>query len=326
VRQLCQDIQDGLAKYLQLPAGYLVVLGNGGATAVFDMIALGLVEKQISHDTCGAFSDRWYEASKRVPWIEAEKRVTASNSQEALPPRTGTPDVQAVTLNETSTGEMLRALPEVGAGTLLAVDATSGAGQIPLDYSRCDIVFFSPQKVFSSDGGLFVAILSPKAQERVTRIASMAGRYIPSFMDWRSAIENSRSNQTTNTPAIATLFLFAEQVNEMNTIGSEAIYELSRAKASLVYEWAERKDYLSPFIVDARSRSISVATIEVDPTFPVGPLVKLLEQRKQVYGIDGYAGIGRNQLRIGLFPNVSLDNLQCLMSLLSFYLENVTLN
>lgn len=318
---LCRDIQEGLRRYFSLPDDYSVILGNGGATVLFDMIGLGLVKKNITHFVCGEFSDKWYKASHRIPWINAEKQsAPLGTANVVIAPKHA--DVIACTLNETSTGVMLQALPDVGPECLLAVDATSGAGQIPCDISRVDVFFFSPQKVFASEGGLYIAILSPKARRRVDEISANDERYIPAFLDWRQALSYSDKHQTYNTPAITPLFLLAEQIKRMNVPGFANVVALAQEKARLVYDWAEQKAYLSPYVKDPKSRSITVATIDVDERFPIAEMLAYLDYEGIAHGIEGYRNLNRNQLRIALFYNISINDLAKLTQLISFIIEN----
>ena len=321
VRQLVKEIQDGLREYFQLSPDYEVILGNGGATFLFDMIALGMVEKKITHFTCGEFSEKWYKASKLVPWLEVGQEAV-EYGEGITPTDVPDSDVIATTLNETSTGVQVDQFPKVGDDRILAVDATSGGGQCPIDVNETDFYFFSPQKVFASDGGLFVGIMSPKAKERVLRLAEDKNRYVPSIMNWKSCVTNSEKNQTYNTPAISTLFFLNEQIKRMNADGYEKVQAESDRKAQLVYGWAEKKDYLSPFIKEDRYRSRSVATIDVDDKVDTEALIKVLEEQKAVYGIDPYRKLGRNQFRIALFHNVTYENLEKLTELLSTAIEN----
>lgn len=321
VRNVVKELQEGIAKYFNLPSDYLVVLGNGGATLLFDMIALGIVEKKASHFTCGEFSEKWFKSTKLVPWLEAEQTSVPFGKGINGKPMAGA-DLIAVTLNETSTGVQLSELPIVDENTILAIDATSGAGQCPCDVSKADIYFFSPQKVFASDGGLWVAIMSPKARARAQKIAADKNRYVPDIMSWTHAISNSEQNQTYNTPALATIFIMNEQVKRMNELGYKEVQKLSQKKADLIYSWAESKPYLSCFIEQKEFRSIAVATIDVDSKVNVDDVIKRLEKTKAVYGIDGYRKLGRNQFRISMFHNITFDDLKKLTELLSFMIES----
>lgn len=322
VKLVVKEIQEGLAKYFNIPSDYSVVLGNGGATLLFDMLGLGIVEKKITHFTCGEFSEKWFNCSKAIPWIEAEQISVPFGkgiNGKAVPGS----DVIAVTLNETSTGVQLSELPVVDANTILAVDATSGGGQCPCDVSKTDIYFFSPQKIFSSDGGLWIAIMSPKAKARALKIAADKSRYVPDIMNWKHAITNSEGNQTYNTPALATLFFLNEQVKRMNALGYKEVQALAQKKADLLYGWAETKPYLSCYIEEKQFRSVAVATIDVDKKVNVDDIVSFLEKKKLVYGIDGYRKLGRNQFRISMFHNISYEDLVKLTNLLSMLIESV---
>jgi phosphoserine aminotransferase len=321
VKNVVKELQEGIAKYFNIPSDYLVVLGNGGATLLFDMIALGVVEKKATHFTCGEFSEKWFKSSKLVPWISTEQVGVAFGKGINGSSAVGS-DLIAVTLNETSTGVQLSKLPVVDANTILAVDATSGAGQCPCDVSKTDIFFFSPQKVFASDGGLWVAIMSPKALARAAKIGADKTRYVPDIMNWANAISNSEANQTYNTPALATIFIMNEQVKLMNELGYAEVQKLAQKKADLLYSWAESRPYLSCFIEEKEFRSIAVATIDVDSKVNVDDVIKFLEKKKAVLGIDGYRKLGRNQFRISMFHDISYSDLEKLTKLLSMMIES----
>lgn len=321
VRNVVKEMQEGLKTYFKLPHGYEVVIGNGGATMLWDMIGLGLVEKNPYHFVCGEFSDKWFRANKNIPWLKPEvKKVDFG--QGINPENVGGHDFIACTLNETSTGVMLTELPQVSSETLLAIDATSGAGQIPIDFTKSDLYYFSPQKVFASEGGFYVAIMSPKAIERALRLAKDNTRFVPESFKWAHAIENSRQNQTYNTPAISTIFFLNEQVKLMNKWGQEAVVKEARRKADLMYNWAKEKTYLSPFIAEEKFRSLAVATIDLDEKFKADDLAQALRAQGVVYDIDAYRKLGRNQFRIGMFHNVSYENLEKLTKILSLAIEN----
>lgn len=322
VKNLVKEMQDGVRKYFNVPEDYSIVLGNGGATLLFDMLGLGIVEKKIVHHTCGEFSQKWYKSSALIPWIDAQE-VAVDFGQGVDATNVADADVIAVTLNETSTGVQIKGLPEVDDKTILAVDATSGAGQVPCDISKTDIFFFSPQKVFASEGGLWVAIMSPKARERALRLADDKSRYIPPIMSWKLAINNSDKNQTYNTPAIATIYFLNEQIKLMNKLGYKKVIEMAQKKADLIYNWAQEKDYLSCYIQDEGYRSTAVATIDVDDKVNVDDIIKYLETEKLVYGIDGYRKLGRNQFRISLFHNVTYEDSEKLTKILSTLIESV---
>jgi phosphoserine aminotransferase len=204
----------------------------------------------------------------------------------------------------------------------MVVDATSGAGQIKADFSKIDFYFFSPQKVFASEGGLYVAIMSPKAIARAEKIAQDKTRFIPESMKLSHAIENGRNNQTYNTPAISSIFLLNEQVKLMNKIGEEKVIQEAKRKAALMYGWAESKPYLSPFIKEKNFRSDAVVTIDIDSKYNADELAKVLRDQRVVVDIDGYRKLGRNQLRISMFHNVSYENLEKLTKIISLAIES----
>jgi phosphoserine aminotransferase len=321
VKNLVKEVQDGLKKYFNLPAGYEVIIGNGGATFLWDMIGLGLVEKQSSHFVCGEFSDKWYKAHKLIPWIKTDlKKVDFGQGINAA--EVDGSDMICYTLNETSTGVMMSEFPKMkNANTLVACDATSGAGQIYAPMDQIDLFYFSPQKVFASEGGLFVAFMSPKAIERAKKLET-AGRYIPEIMKWSLAIENSIANQTYNTPSITTMYYLNEQIKLMNAIGYKEVCALAQKKANLLYGWAEQKPYLSPYIKEAKYRSHAVATIDVDDAVSVDDLIKKLREQKVAYDVDAYRKLGRNQFRISMFHNITYQNLEKLTQAISYAIEN----
>jgi phosphoserine aminotransferase len=321
VKNLVKEAQDGLKKYFQVPDNFLVTLGNGGATFLFDAIGLGFVQKKIAHFTCGEFSEKWYKSSKIIPGIEAQQ-FSVGPGEGIEGKDVADADVIAVTLNETSTGVQIPGLPKIHEGALLAVDATSGAGQCPCDVSKVDIFYFAPQKVFASEGGIWIAILSPKAIARAKQIAEAKTRYIPPIMSWMHAIENSEKNQTYNTPAIASIFFMNEQVKLMNQLGYARVVEGAKKKAGLLYGWAQSKPYLKPYIKEEKFRSVAVATIDVDEKYKMEDLAKVLEKQKIVYGIDAYRNLNRNQLRISLFHNIKYEDLEKLTKLVSLAIES----
>jgi phosphoserine aminotransferase len=320
VRNVVKEAQEGIRKYFNLPSDYEVILGNGGATLFWDMLGFGVVEKNSIHFICGEFSDKWYRAHKLMPWINA-KPVKVDFGQGINPQDEPGYDVVCCTLNETSTGVQLSQMPKLkDPNALMAVDATSGAGQIKADFSKIDIYYFSPQKVFASDGGLYVAILSPKAIARINKIAQE--RFIPESLKLTHAIENSRQNQTYNTPAIATIFLLNEQIKLMNKLGEDKVIELAKKKAKLMYSWADSKPYLKAYIENPEFRSDAVVTIDIDEKYNVDDLSKMLRAQRAAYDVDGYRKLGRNQLRIALFHNVSYENLEKLTKIISLAIES----
>lgn len=324
VKNLVKEMQDGIRTYFKLPADYEIVIGNGGATFLFDMIGLGLVEKKSAHFTCGEFSQKWFKAHNKIPWIEAEE-FASEYGNGVYPLNVEDADMICCTLNETSTGVMLTEIPDLrDTDKLLAVDATSGAGQIKIDFEKVDVYFFSPQKVMGGEGGFFVAIMSPKALARAEKIAA-SNRYYPEIMNWKNAIDNSVKNQTYNTPSVTNIFLINEQLKKLNALGEDKVIELSKQKADLIYNWAKEKEYLSCFVEDDDCRSIAVATIDIDAKYSAASLTQALRATGHIVDIEGYRKLGRNQLRISLFFNVSLEDLTKLTKIISSAIEKASL-
>lgn len=321
VRNLVKEIQEGMRKYFELPSDYEIVLGNGGATFLFDMIGTGLVEKASVHYTSGEFSTKWFKSHSKVPWIHATQK-SCEFGENINVSSLEAHDMICCTLNETSTGVMLDSIPDVReTDTLLAVDATSGAGQIYIDIKKTDLYFFSPQKVFAGEGGMFFIFMSPKAVKRYEKLKERT-HYIPEFLNWENAIENSRKNQTYNTPSISNLFLVNEQLKEMNSLGQREVVRQAKEKAKLIYDWAESKNYLSTFVKNEKWRSISVATIDIDDKYPIDDLLKVLRDKEIVYDIEGYRKLNRNQLRISLFHNIKISDLEKLTQIISLAIES----
>lgn len=322
VKNLCKEIQEGIKNYFNLPEGYEVCLTNGGATFLFDMMGLGLVDNSSVHFTCGEFSTKWFKSHHKIPWIKAENK-SVDFGEGINPEVVSGADMICCTLNETSTGVMLNSLPkDKASGTLLAIDATSGAGQIPVDMSLVDVYFFSPQKVFASEGGFAVCILSPAAVARAEKIAS-SDRYIPEIMSFKQMIDNSRKNQTYNTPSVSTLFFLNEQIKKMNELGEETVFKMAKEKAEHVYSWADSKSYLSCYIQEEKFRSLSVATIDVDDKYSAADLSKVLREQNVALDIDSYRKLGRNQFRISLFHNITLNDIQKLTKIIDQAVESV---
>jgi phosphoserine aminotransferase len=321
VINLVKELQDGFRKYFNLPKDFEIVIGNGGATFLFDMIGLGLVDKASVHYTTGEFSTKWFKAHSKIPWIHATQKSTEYGSTNDVKSLEGH-DMICCTLNETSTGVMISTLPDMReTDVLVTVDATSGAGQIPINLELVDLYFFSPQKVFGGEGGMYFAFMSPKAIKRSEDIAKK-NTYIPEIMNWKNAIDNSVKGQTYNTPSIMNLFIINEQIKAMNLLGEREVISQAKEKAKFIYDWAESKDYLSPFVTNESERSISVATIDIDEKYPILELLDLLRDKKIVYDIEGYRKLGRNQLRISLFHNIALEDLVKLTKIISMAIES----
>ncbi len=321
VKSLVKIIQERVRQYFGLSEDYLVVVGNGGATFLFDAIGLGLVRHKSVHFTCGEFSAKWWKAHENIPWIETVNMAVELGHGVYAESRENA-DLICCTLNETSTGVIVPSLPSVDEDVLLCVDATSGGGQVECDVSKVDVFFFSPQKVFASEGGTFIAVLSAKAQKRALELAEDSSRYIPDIMNWKTHINNAQKNQTYTTPCVSSLFFLNEQLELMREVGYQSVVEEGKKRAELIYGWAQAKDYLRPYVKEEEFRSSAVATIDVDDRVNVTPLLKRLREQKVVYGIESYRKLGRNQFRIALFYNIKFEDLEKLTKLLSHAIES----
>ncbi|MFF9477915.1 phosphoserine transaminase [Streptomyces sp. NPDC014733] len=313
VKNLVGSVRDGVRDLFQLPEGYEVVLGNGGSTAFWDIATHGLIENKSQHLTFGEFSSKFAKAAKLAPWL-AEPTVVASDPGTHPEPHAeaGT-DVYALTHNETSTGVAAPVKRVAGAdeGALVLVDATSGAGGLPVDIAESDVYYFAPQKSFASDGGLWLAVFSPAALERA-RAVHASGRHIPEFFSLPTAIDNSLKNQTYNTPALATLFLLDEQLKWINGQGGLA-WSTSRTAASsaALYGWAEKSSYATPFVTDPAKRSQVIGTIDFDESVDAAAVAKAL-RANGIVDTEPYRKLGRNQLRIAMFPAVDPADVEAL--------------
>lgn len=320
VVSLVKELQAGLRDYFNLPSDYEIVIGNGGATLFWEILGLSLVEKGSSHFICGEFSEKAFKAHKNIPWINTTSETVPYGESLIAHHQEGY-DLTFCVLNETSTGVMNSQLPARKEGHLLCVDATSGAGQIKASFNDIDVYYFSPQKVFASEGGAWIAIMSPQAVEQAFRVSSDKSRFVPIALNLKTAIEYSRLHQTYNTPSLSTLFYLNEQVKVMKQLGEDEVIRLAQEKADFIYSWAEEKDYLSCFVKDKSVRSTTVATIDVDEKYPMDELAKRLRELKVAYDIEAYRKLERNQLRIALFHNVSLADLKKLTQIISYAIE-----
>ncbi|WP_433800131.1 phosphoserine transaminase [Actinomycetospora sp. CA-084318] len=308
VKDLVARIRSGLGTLFDLPEGYEVVLGNGGSTAFWDAAAVGLIRERSLHLTYGEFSSKFAGVAKGAPFL-ADPVVVSSDPGSAPEPRSDdSVDLIAWAHNETSTGVAVPvARPAGSEGKLVAIDATSGAGGLPVDVSQADVYYFAPQKGFASDGGLWIALMSPAALERVEQIAA-TDRWIPEFLSLPTAIDNSRKDQTYNTPAVATLIMLADQVEWMNAAGGMA-WTTGRTKDSSdrLYTWAEKSDFATPFVTEPVHRSQVVGTIDFADEVDAAAVAKVLRAHG-VVDTEPYRKLGRNQLRIGMFPAVDPDD------------------
>ena len=312
IKQIVGSIRAGLAEFLRIPDDYEIVLGNGGATAFWDMACASLITRRAAFGVYGSFSAKFADSAASAPFLEDPVVYPCEPGDCRLPEDTEYVDAYCWAHNETSTGvaaPVHRIAGSLEQGALTIVDATSAAGALPVDISQTDAYYFSPQKAFGSDGGLWIAALSPAAIDRAYGIAqstSLEGvlRWIPPFLSLKSAIENSRKDQTLNTPAIATLIMLNEQLQWLNNNGGMAWATARCAKnASLLYQWAEQSDYAHPFVADPALRSNSVVTIDLDDRINAKQVTAALRENG-ILDTSGYRKLGRNQLRVGVFPSV----------------------
>jgi phosphoserine aminotransferase len=316
VKDLVRRIREGLDVFFSLPDGYEVVLGIGGATLFWDAAVHGLIRHRSAHASFGEFSAKFAAAAKAAPFLDDPVVVTAEYGRHPLLEAVDGVDLYALTHCETSTGVAMPITRPALEG-IVAVDATSAAGGLAFDPADCDAYYFSPQKCFASDAGLWVALLSPAALERVEELAD-SGRYVPAMLDLRLALASSRKDQTYNTPAIATLYLMAEQVDWLNARGGlDWAAKDCAAKAAVVYEWAEAAAYASPFVSDPAMRSNVVCTVDLDSSLAAADVTGAL-RRAGVVDIEAYRKLGRNQVRIAVFPAIDHADVERLTAALDY--------
>jgi len=310
VKDQVRRVREGLVTFFDLPEGHEVVLGNGGATLFWDAAVFGLIAERSAHAVFGEFSSKFAAAARAAPFLADP--VVVESVPGTYPELHADPsvDLYALTHCETSTGVAMPVARPAGAeGALVAVDATSAAGGIAFDPAQADAYYFSPQKAFASDGGLFVALLSPAAMARLEEVAA-AGRHVPAMLDLRVALDNSRKDQTYNTPAVATLYLMAEQLDWMNAQGglTWAAGDCA-AKAQHLYDWADAREWASPFVEDPAQRSPVVCTIDLADDVRVDDVTGTL-RANGVLDTEAYRKLGRNQLRIAVFPAVEKGDVE----------------
>lgn len=306
-------LRTGLADLFALPDGYEVVLGNGGSTAFWDIASFGLVEDRAQFLSFGEFGAKFASGVKKAPHLGEPTIIKAEpGTAPAFAAEAGV-DAYCSPHNETSTGVAIAPVRVAGAdaGSLVVIDATSGAGGLPVDLTQVDTYYFAPQKSFGSDGGLWFALMSPAAIERAARIKE-SGRWIPDFLDLQTAIDNSRLDQTYNTPALSTILLMAEQVDWFNANGGlDWCVARSAESSGVVYDWAEASAVASPFVTDPAQRSAVVATIDIDDRIDATSITKAL-RLNGIVDTEPYRKLGRNQLRIAVFPAVEPDDVRAL--------------
>ena len=322
VKLVVAEMRNGIAELLRAPDGYEIVCGNGGSTGFWDAAVFGLIEQRSHHLSFGEFGGKFAKAVAMAPHL-ADPSIVESDMG-THPPLEATDDVDAYayTHNETSTGVMFDPHRVGDEGDLMLVDATSAAGGLMFDANATDVYYFAPQKALASDGGLWIAMMSPAAIERVERIAS-SGRYIPPSLNLWTAIENSRKDQTYNTPALSTVFLTAQTVNWFNDNGGLSwAAGRSATSADTLYGWADASDAASPFVQIESQRSKVVATIDFDEAIDADTLVAVL-RNNGILDVGGYRKLGRNQLRIGMFPAIDPSDTEALTTCLDYCIERL---
>jgi phosphoserine aminotransferase len=324
VKALVGRVRSGLADLFSLPTGYEVVLGNGGSTAFWDAAAFGLVRERALHLTYGEFSAKFAESTRGAPFLADPVVVGADPGPAPAPPADPPCAVLAWAHNETSTGVSVPVVrpAEALAGHLVVIDATSGAGGLPVDISQADTYYFAPQKGFAADGGLWIALMSPAALERVAELAA-SDRWIPPFLSLATAVDNSLKDQTYNTPSLATLVLMAEQIDWMNGLGGlDACVARTADSSGRLYTWAEKSEYATPFVTDPAHRSQVVGTIDFDESVDAAAVAKVL-RANGVVDTEPYRKLGRNQLRIGMFPAVDPSDVEALTACVDWIVPNL---
>ena len=304
-------LRTGLGELFSLPQGYEVVLGNGGSTAFWEVAAFSLVRDRAQFLTFGEFGSKFATAVTDAPFLgEPTVRTSEPGTAPSFVAEAGV-DVYATPHNETSTGVAITPTRVLGADAdaLMVFDATSGAGGLAVDQRESDVYYFAPQKCFASDGGLWIALMSPKAIERTAEIKA-SGRYIPAFLDLQTAVDNSRLDQTYNTPALATILLMAEQVDWFNAQGGLDWCVARTAESSTaLYDWAEASAYATPYVTDPALRSQVIGTIDLDDTIDAAVVAKVL-RANGIVDTEPYRKLGRNQLRVAMFPSVEPDDVR----------------
>lgn len=319
VKNLVGKVRDGVRELFQLPEGYEVVLGNGGSTAFWDIATHGLIENRSQHLTFGEFSSKFAKAAKLAPWLAEPTLISADPGSHPEPKAEEGVDVYAFTHNETSTGVAapIKRVAGADAGSLVLVDATSGAGGLPVDIAETDVYYFAPQKSFASDGGLWIGVFSPAALERA-RTVHASGRHIPEFFSLPTAIDNSLKNQTYNTPALSTLFLLNEQLEWINGQGGlDWAVRRTAASSRTLYGWAEASPYATPFVTDPAKRSQVIGTIDFDDEVDAAAVAKAL-RANGIVDTEPYRKLGRNQLRVAMFPAIDPADVEALTACVDY--------
>jgi len=323
VKNVVHNIREGLGSLFQLPDGYEVVLGNGGSTAFWDIATFGLIEKKSQHLAFGEFSSKFAAAAKEAPFLEDPTVIKTEPGSHPVAVAEAGIDVYALTHNETSTGVAMPIKRPAGTdGALVLVDATSAAGGLEVEAKEFDTYYFAPQKSFASDGGIWLALMSPAAIARAEKIKA-SGRWVPAFFDLGIAIENSRLDQTYNTPALVTLMLLADQIEWMNKNGGlKFAAGRSADSSSRLYSWAEKTSYTTPFVTDPAMRSKVVGTINFDDSIDATKIAAAL-RANGIVDTEPYRKLGKNQLRIGMFPATDPADIDALTASIDYVVANL---
>ncbi|PSK98244.1 phosphoserine aminotransferase [Haloactinopolyspora alba] len=324
VKNLVRRVREGVAELFGLPEGYEVVLSNGGTTAFWDAAAFGLMRHRAQHLSFGEFSSKFATVTTQAPWLGEPSVIKSEPGTRPAPVAEAGVDVYAWPHNETSTGVMapVQRVPGADDDALVLVDATSGAAGLPVDVAQTDVYYFAPQKNFAADGGIWVAAFSPAALARVEEIAA-TDRYQPAFLDLKTAVDNSGKDQTYNTPAVGTLFLMADQLDWLNGQGG-LDFAVSRTTASSnhLYGWAEKSSYATPYVTDPDARSLVVGTVDFDDAIDASELAKTL-RANGIVDVEPYRKLGRNQLRVAMFPAVDPADVEALTACIDYVVERL---
>ena len=319
VKNLVGSVRTGLSDFFRAPEGYEVILGVGGSTAFWDIASFGLVENKAQHLSFGEFGSKFAAATNKAPFLAESSVITSEPGTRPEARAEAGVDAYAWPQNETSTGVAapVRRVPGADEGSLVLVDATSAAGGLDVNVAEADVYYFAPQKNFASDGGLWLGLFSPAALERAARIKA-SGRWIPDFLDLQTAIDNSRLNQTYNTPALATLVTLDAQVQWLNASGGLDFAAARTAdSAGRIYRWAEASSYATPFVARAEDRSNVIATIDFDDSIDASAIAKVL-RANGIVDTEPYRKLGRNQLRIATFVAIEPDDVSALLECIDF--------
>ncbi len=311
VKFMVSRLRNAIAELFALPDGYEVLLGNGGTTVFWDAATFGLIDQRSQHLSFGEFSSKFAKAAAAAPFLGDPEIISSETGTHPLPVANPEIDLYALTHNETSTGVAMPITRPDGATGLVAVDATSGAGGLRVDPNQFDVYYFAPQKCLASDGGLWLAACSPAAIERIERIKA-SGRWIPTSIDLSTALDNSRKDQTYNTPALATIHLAVSQLEWINNNGGlEFAAGRCDRSADTMYGWAEKSEFATPYVADPDKRSHVVATIDLDDAIDAAQVSKVL-RANGIVDTEAYRKLGRNQLRVAMFPAIEPDDIAAL--------------